>query len=109
MHLRLLPLFLLSIGLPAACAKNPESIAPVLMPGGMYNHMTCDQARAERLRLGDILAALETRQRSAETGDAIGVFLIGVPVASLTGGDRAGLIAAERGKVLVLDARLQRC
>lgn len=93
----------------AACAKSPESIVPVSMPGGMYDHMTCDQARAERLRLAEILAALETQQRSAATGDAVGVFLIGVPVSSLTGGDRAGLIAAERGKIIVLDARIGRC
>lgn len=109
MRTPVLPTMLLSIMILGACAKSPESIVPVSMPGGMYDHLTCEQARAERLRLGEILAALETQQRSAATGDAVGVFLIGVPVSSLTGGDRAGLIAAERGKVLVLDARLGRC
>jgi len=52
---------------------------------------------------------LEIQQQSVATGDAIGVFLIDATVASLTSGNRTGLIAAERGKVLVLNARLQRC
>jgi hypothetical protein len=55
------------------------------------------------------LASLESQQRSAVAGDAVGVFLIGVPVSSLTGGDKAGLIAAEKGKVLALDSRLSTC
>ena len=93
----------------AACAQAPDAIAPVAMPGGMYDHLSCQQARAERERLGQSLAALEAQQRSAVAGDALGVFLIGVPMSSLTGGDKAGLIAAERGKLLALDARLGRC
>lgn len=44
------------------------------------------------------LAALEKQQSSAATGDALGVFLIGVPTTSLTGGDKAGEIAVEKGK-----------
>ena len=41
--------------------------------------------------------------------DAVGVFLILVPVGSLTGGDVSGQIATERGRLLALDARLARC
>jgi hypothetical protein len=42
-------------------------------------------------------------------GDAIGVFLIGVPVSSLSGGDKEGLIAAAKGKELALQNRLLGC
>ena len=55
------------------------------------------------------LAALETKQRSAVTGDAVGVFLIGVPVSSLTGNDVAGSIGASKGKVIALENRLLTC
>lgn len=93
----------------AACAPAPDAIAPVAMPSGMFDHLSCQQAAAERDRLGQRLAALESRQRSAAAGDAVGVLLIGLPVSSLTGSDAQGLIAAEKGKLAVLDARLGRC
>ena len=93
----------------AACAQHPNSIAPVAMPGGMYDHLSCDMAAVERSRLQNGLDALESRQLSAVAGDAIGVALLGVPTSSLFGGDVAGQIAAERGKLIALDARLNRC
>ena len=55
------------------------------------------------------LAALEGKQKGAVAGDAIGVFLIGVPVSSLTGGDVSGHIATSKGKVLALEARVASC
>lgn len=103
------PLAALAAALLAACAPSPDAIAPVAMPGGMFDHLSCRAATAERDRLGQRLAALEARQRSAAAGDAVGVLLIGVPVSSLAGSDAQGLIAAEKGKLAVLDARLGRC
>ena len=93
----------------SACAQGPGSIAPPAMPGGMYDAMSCQQARAERSRLPSELAALEQRQRSAATADAVGVFLLFIPMGSLTGGDVSGQIATVRGQLLALDARLGRC
>ena len=55
------------------------------------------------------LAALESRQRSAVTGDAVGVFLLGVPVSSLSGNDVSGSIGASKGKVIALENRLLTC
>ena len=93
----------------AACAQSPDAIATVAMPGGMYDHLSCAAARSERTALGTRLAALESQPRGAVAGDAIGVFLIGLPTSSLTGGDKAGLLATEKGKAVALDARLARC
>ena len=93
----------------SACAQGPDSIAPVAMPDGMYSHLSCQRAAQERAAVGERLASLEAQQRSAVAGDAFGVFLIGVPMSSLTGGDKAGLIGAEKGKALALDARLAGC
>ena len=92
----------------AACAKSPDAIAPVSM-GNAFAGMHCQQAandlRAERATL----AALEGKQRGAVAGDAVGVFLIGVPVSSLTGGNVEGQLAASKGKVLALEARVASC
>lgn len=93
----------------AGCAQGPDSIAPAAMPGGMYDGLSCQQAAAEYHNVSQTLAALEGRQRGAVAGDAVGVLLIGVPVSSLTGGDKAGLIALEKGKKLGLEARLAAC
>ena len=92
----------------AACAKSPDAIAPVSM-GNAFDGMSCQQAAQSLSAERQSLAALEAKQRSAATGDALGVFLIGVPVSSLTGSNVEGQIAASKGKALALEARLASC
>lgn len=94
--------------LAAACAKGPDAIAPVPM-GNAYVAMECQNAVNELNAERANLQGLENQQRSARTGDAIGVFLIGVPTSSLTGGDKAGELGASKGKVLALEARVATC
>lgn len=103
---RILPLAVLP--LIAACAQSPNAIAPVSMAGA-FDATPCQQAADMLAAERQTLAALESKQRSAVTGDAIGVFLIGVPVSSLSGGDVAGHIGASKGKVMALEARVAGC
>jgi hypothetical protein len=76
---------------------------------GAFDQMSCSQAKtnlsSERIKLTD----LEKRQNAAATGDAIGVFLILIPVSKLTGGDLAGEVATSKGTVLALEQRVARC
>lgn len=92
----------------SACAKGPDSIAPVSM-NGAYDGISCSAANKmlteERARYN----ALASKQKGAVAGDAIGVFLIGVPVSSLTGGDAEGQIAESKGKIIALETRLLSC
>lgn len=99
---------LASVLLAAACAQSPEAIQPVSM-GNAYAGLACGNARTELAAERQRLATLEAAQRSAVAGDALGVFLIGVPMSSLSGGDQAGAIAASKGKVLALEGRLVSC
>jgi len=92
----------------AACAKSPDSIAPVSM-GNAYAGVPCQQAAADLRAERVALAELEGKQRDAVAGDAVGVFLIGMPVSSLTGGNVEGQIAASKGKAMALEARLATC
>lgn len=92
----------------AACAKSPDSIAPVSM-GNAFSGMSCQAASNQLSAERGTLAVLEGKQRGAATGDALGVFLIGIPVSSMTGGDVEGHIATSKGKVLALEARLASC
>ncbi|MGP9804065.1 hypothetical protein [Paracoccus sp. NSM] len=92
----------------AGCAKSPDAIAPVSM-GNAYAGVSCQSASDELTAARANLAALESAQRGAVAGDAIGVFLIGVPTSSLMGGDKAGQIATEKGRVIALESRLRSC
>lgn len=92
----------------SACAKGPDAIAPISM-GDAYLMMPCDKAATrlseERARYN----VLASKQKGAVAGDAIGVFLIGVPMSSLTGGDVEGQVAESKGKILALEARQSAC
>ena len=99
---------LAALPLIAACAQSPSAIAPVSM-NGAFDHMNCQTAVDALAAERQTLAALESKQKGAVAGDAIGVFLIGVPVSSLSGGDVSGHIGASKGKVLALEARVAGC
>ncbi|WP_420585824.1 hypothetical protein [Ruegeria sp.] len=92
----------------SACASQPEAIAPVSM-GDAFKNLSCSNAQKMLVEERQVLAALEQKQRRAATGDAIGVFLILVPVSSLTGNDVEGSIATSKGKVVALENRLLSC
>lgn len=92
----------------SACAAQPDAIAPVAL-GDAYAGVSCTAARAQLTQSRAELAALSDAQRQAATGDALGVFLLGVPVSSLSGGDKAGQIATVKGQILALETRLMGC
>ena len=95
----------------SGCAKNPESISPMAMPVNAYSGLSCEQLAIEYQRSAMALASVEQQQRSAVMGDAAGVFLIGVPVSSLTGADKEGEVALRKGEVVAIQsaARNQQC
>ena len=92
----------------AACAPRPDAIAPVSMGSAFAAH-DCRAAAADLAAERQNLETLSQAQRNAATGDAIGVFLIGVPTSSLTGGNKAGDIGAAKGKIIALEARVAAC
>jgi hypothetical protein len=70
----------------AACAKAPDRIMPVANAGPCTDE--------DRLKL----AELSAKQQEAANADALGVFLIGVPVASAGGADNEAEIAILKGR-----------
>ena len=94
--------------LSMACTPRPGSIAPVSMTGA-FDTLSCAQAQNQLTSERARLVALERRQNSAATADAVGVFLVLIPVSRLTGGDVAGEVATSKGAVLALEQRLARC
>lgn len=77
--------------------------------GDTYRGISCSRAaelyKQESAKVPSLVAA----QKQAVTGDAVGVFLIGVPMSSLSGGDLEGEIAATKGKLIALAGRLEAC
>ena len=91
-----------------ACTPRAASISPVSMTGA-YDYLSCSKAEKELSSQKIELASLEEKQNSAATADAIGVFLVLIPVSKLTGGDNAGELGTKKGSVLALEQRLARC
>ncbi len=92
----------------AGCAETSSAVEPVSM-GNAFESLSCNQVvpmlNEERQRV----AALSQQQNNAAAGDAIGVFLIAVPVSSLTGGDVSGDLAAAKGRSIALENRARTC
>lgn len=70
--------------------------------------MDCKTLTAELETERTKLSALSQAQNEAATADAVGVFLVGVPAASLTGNDNEGEIAVSKGKIVAIEANTQR-
>lgn len=92
------------VGLAASCAKRPSAIVPVDIPMAAYTNLSCEQLAQETVKEQTALAAASKSQTEAANGDAFGVFLIGVPISSVAGGDKEGDIAVMKGKVQAIDS-----
>lgn len=103
-----IPMTLSVLAVLAACAQQPGAIAPVSVAGA-YDSVSCSRAAELYKQEAARVPALVSAQKNAVAGDAVGVFLIGVPVSSLSGADLEGEIAGTKGKLLALEARLQAC
>lgn len=82
----------------AGCAKPPSAIAPSYVSDVGFKALECNELSHELARINQQLPPLEQQQKNASTGDAVGVFLVGIPVSSLGGGDVEGQIARLRGE-----------
>lgn len=96
-------------GLLAAtsCAKRPDAIVPADIPMAAYTGSACPELARELVREQENLAVLSKAQNQAATGDAVGVFLIGVPASSTFGGDKEGQVAVSKGKVQAIQSAMR--
>lgn len=90
-----------------SCAKRPDAIVPVDIPMAAYQNDNCQSLAQELVKEQTNLASLSKQQNSAATGDAVGVFLVGVPLSSAAGGDKEGQIAVTKGKINAIEASLR--
>ena len=86
------------IAAAAGCAKSPEDIQAASLPPSAYAGASCADLAAADVSAATQLEDASRRQREAQTGDAVGVFLIGIPMASLGGNDAEAEIASLKGQ-----------
>ena len=67
----------------------------------------CQPLAQELVKEQSILASLSKQQNQAATGDALGVFLLGVPASSTFGGDKEGQVAVSKGKVNAIESAIK--
>lgn len=92
------PILLLpAIALIAACAQKPENIAAANIGTNEYRGYSCMQLTEAKLQHDQNLANLSADQKKAATGDAVGVFLLGLPLSSMSGNDKETAIAVTKG------------
>lgn len=89
-----------------SCAKRPDAIAPTAIPVENYTRSTCSDLEFQLASEKDRLAELSKSQNEAATGDAIGVFLLGVPMSSAFGADKEGEVSVQKGKVLAIESAM---
>ena len=87
----------------ASCAERPENIAAIPMDNAGYNNLSCKKLAREETQIRNDLDALSARQNKTASRDFWGVFLLGLPVSSMSGSDKEALIGVAKGKLDAID------
>ena len=82
----------------AGCAASPETIAPSYVSEVGYRSWTCKDLSEETVRLSAALSRTSQLQENARTGDTVGVLLLGLPTASMSGQNVAPEVARLKGE-----------
>lgn len=81
------------------CAARPEDIQAQYVSHVPYMGWTCEQLGEETIRLNQALTSASVTQSNARSNDTAGVILLGLPVASMSGGNVAPQIAEYKGEI----------
>lgn len=107
MKLKIVTTIALAGSVLAGCAKGPDAIKPADIPLAAYTSSSCSSLSKDLALEKSRRETLEDAQRSAQTGDAVGVFLLGVPLARATGGDKEGELSVSKGKVQAIELAMK--
>ena len=91
---------LLSLGL--GCAASPRSIEPAEVDPGPYQAMTCQELVTDATSAETQLREVSARQKAAADKDALWVFLLGFPIASMQGEDIGDQVAEHKGRLSII-------
>lgn len=87
----------------ASCATRPENIQAAAIPATTYATLDCVALIKEQEAVKYQVTSLTVSQSEAATGDAVGVFTLGIPVSSALGGDKEAELSLAKGKARALE------
>jgi hypothetical protein len=87
----------------SACAPQPEKVAAVHQSEAEFAGQNCAQLASSRVVLEQNVTNISAAQKNAADGDALGVFILGVPTSSMSGGDKTTDLAVAKGRLQALD------
>ncbi len=95
------------LGLLASCAQSPDMVEPVYVSDVPYRGLSCQQLAIDQDRLLDADQRLSGEQAAASKDDTIGVLLLGLPIGSMVGEDKAEKLARVRGELEAVQTALR--
>lgn len=102
MSLKVTLAVVLVVGLAAGCATRPESITASYVSWEKYSDLDCTQLATQMSDKRAELDKFSKLQDSKATGDAWGVFFLGIPFSKLSS-DHEGDVARLKGEVEAVD------
>lgn len=97
-----------SIALLSGCATPPDKIKPMAFPDTAYIDRSCSELVIERATVEKRLTGSTTVQEKNVNDDAMGVFLVGVPLGTMIKGDRTNEVSMYRGQIIAIDSAAKR-
>jgi orotate phosphoribosyltransferase-like protein len=97
---KIIVLSLITVTALSACASRPNKIGPAGIDISAQQGKSCSKLSSDLFDINKKVIDLSSQQDRAATNDAIGVFLVGVPTGSLTGGDVETDLAIAKGKAV---------
>ena len=89
-----------------ACAKTPSAIPAIPVASAEYSGKTCRQLTGEYTQVSAALAEAEEKQRDKVAGDAVMVFLVLIPLSTMTG-DHAADVGRYKGEKIAIERAMK--
>ncbi|MGR3794615.1 hypothetical protein [Vannielia sp. SX4] len=85
--------------LAAGCAKQPEAVAAAKIDHRPYKAYSCSTLSQMQAKGEIAVEQLSAKQSAAASNDAFGVFMLGLPVASMAGNDPEAQLSIAKGQL----------
>lgn len=103
------PIILLCALSLSACATAPEAVLPIAPASTFAPGPSCDALDTQVIALNARLDALSNQQRATRQTNAWAIALVGLPLASMNGGDVSRQIGEVKGEIAAVDVALEAC
>jgi starvation-inducible outer membrane lipoprotein len=93
--------------LAAGCAKRPEEIIAAAVPAESYMQMQCAQLASLKVQKEAELGKLSEHQAKVAEHDKAAMYVLHVPMGTITQGDKEEQVARAKGEVQAINTAYQ--